>query len=90
MLLLKAIVSHDENISPCGEAQTIFTEDLSRFGEGLPCTFFHDKHRTTWKSLSDPFKTLVADHHEETKIKFAASGIIEIRGEMKELLHDIV
>lgn len=88
--LLKDIVSRYAQIMSHGEAQTRFTEAPSRFGEGLPCTIFHDTRRLTWNSLSDRFIIIVTDDHEVTKIYFASSGMIGVRAEREHILDNIV
>ena len=87
---MKSVISTDAHLSPHGEAQGRFEETLSLFLSALPAGALEGICLPTWKTLSDRFKKIVADHKTETRSNATASGIIEIRGEREILLDDIV
>lgn len=88
-LLLKSLLSNDGHISPHGEAQLRFEEALHSDLSALPQSVIQSVHPSTWKTVSDRFKKLVADHLKLTKAKQAVSGIVQIRREREQLLYEI-
>lgn len=55
-----------------------------------PSRAFNSFYHETWKTLSDRFKKVFSDHRDAVRRNISASGIIEVRGALEELLNDIM
>ena len=80
----------DAHRTPYGKLQEKYEAALALFLSSSPEGCFDTIQGPSYKTLSDRFKKVIADHGLAVRSNAAASGIIEIRGEREVLLDDIV
>lgn len=73
-----------------GEAQNKFEEVLKQLLSQLSTETLLSTTTPTWKSLNDRFKKIITDHRTTRRVNETASGTVEIRGELEELLDNII
>ena len=89
-LLPKAVTAVDGHRLQFGRLQATFQEALALFLGSAPPGCLNGIEKPSWKMLSDGFKKIGADHRTAVKHNAAASGIVEVRGERKVFLDDVV
>ena len=89
-LLQKVVTAVDGHRLQFGKLQATFEEALALFLGSAPADCFNWIQKPSWKTLSDRFKKMEADHRAAVKHNAAASGIAEVRGEREVPLDDIV
>lgn len=57
--------------------------------KAAPSEYLQNYLPVTVKTISDRFKKVLVDHHDEQQKKFFASKIVEVRGEREELLDNL-
>ena len=81
VMLLKAVISTDAHMAPHSEVQSRFEETLNLYVSSLPPGALRNVYIPSWKTLSDRFKKLLADHRISLAANAVASGIIKARRE---------
>ena len=60
------------------------------FLKAVPSSLFEHNQRPSSKTLANRFKRLVTKKIDDVKVIAAASGIVEVHGEQKQLLDDLI
>lgn len=90
VMLLKAIIATDAHWLVHGQALEKILEALNIFKISATSTLFTGVEQPTWKISNDRYKKIISDHCTAVTRNKIFNGILEVIGEQKFVLDDIM